>query len=474
VDRARVKSPIGSQYAFVLLGLVAAAGLGLFTAVNPTLGLALFLGLVALVGFSRSATFGVCTFTFATFFEIAAQSPALSPIKLTGGALFIVAFATLAMRRRPAGFTSAGSMDAEIMPPPAWRTHPAIVGSLLLLVLWAAASASWARDIGQVWSLGSRLATDALVFFAIGVLIVSLRQLQLLAWTTVIAAVASAGVGLVRSEELAGRALGTFTDPNDFAAALAPAIAVGFGAVLASNVRWQRVAGGIGIAACIMALLSTQSRGGLVSLGVVAVLIVVTSRGRERIRMLGAVALMIALAAMLVGLTPQGQGLLDRLEHNDSSGRTDLWRVALNMAERHPVTGVGLGNYPVLSDEYLTSNVHHVDLFVGEPRTTHDSPLEILAELGVVGFSLFYGFVGGCVFVCMRALRLARRLDDPPLEAIGRGILAGMLGALASGIFLSGQYQELLWVLLASGVAYAAVVRRAVLARAAATLHAGG
>lgn len=452
-SRAIHVGPLREHHLLYLGGFVAAVGLGLFTAINPALGLGMFFGLAAIAGFSRSGTFAVCAFTTTIYFERLGDytGTALSPIKLAGGALIIVALLSLALRNRP---------GVAAPPRPAWRGHPIVIASIACFVLWALASAAWATNVGQVQSLGMRMTTDVLVFLAVGVFLVRRAQFTALAWTMLLAATASILLGQLFGFNLFERAIGLFTDPNDLAAALSPAAAFGFALVQTARHRWQQALALACMAVCIYGVLITQSRGGLLSLAVVATAIVLTSRGRERLRMVGGVLVIAALGTMFVTLAPQGQGLLQRLTHTDSSGRTDLWRVAIKQYQDHPVRGVGLGNYPVLSRRYLTPDVRHTELFVSLPRTTHNTTLEILAELGTVGFVFFYSFLLGCVGIAWRGVRLARKAADPQLVAIGRGVFVATLSAVSSGIFLSAQYEELLWIMLAAGLGFHACVLR--------------
>ena len=90
----------------------------------------------------------------------------------------------------------------------------------------------------------------------------------------------------------------------------------------------------------------------------------------------------------------------------------------------------------------------------------HSTPLELLAELGTIGFALYYAFVIGCLWCGMRAVRLARRTNDALLQSVSRGVVAATLSAVASTIFLSGQYQELAWVLFATCVVTLTIVQR--------------
>lgn len=451
--------------------------LGLLVARSPALGLAGFAGLAAVVGFSRSGTFAVCAFIATTYLEVLADRTGdqFTPIKLAGGALILVAVAALAVRvasrTPPAGMGAADVFApalrfraaARLAPPPSWRRHPVVVGALGAFLLVGIASAGWAADVGQVRSLGQRLVTDALVFLAVGVFLHRPQQIRALGWTLLGSALASTLYGLAAGSESFGRFIGGFYDPNEFAAAVVPALALGVAVSETSAWRWRRIAGRLAVVPCLYGLVATESRSGVVALGVALLVLVLTARGIERVRVLGGSTLLVAIGVVILTITPAGGSLLTRLTQGDSTGRTDLWRVALYQFADEPLHGVGLGNYPVRSREYLRSEVSHTELFVAAPRTTHNTVLEIMAELGVIGIASFGVFVGGVLVVTMRALRRSRNLlpiDAARYVPLGRGLVAATFASLASGMFLSGQYQELLWVLLGSGIAYAAMVDR--------------
>lgn len=426
----------------------AALGLGLVTALSPVLGVAAFLTIACAWGFSRSGTFAVCAFVAVTYFEVlvAYTGWAMSPIKLAGGALIVVAALAL-----------AGNRGGER---PAWSAHPVTLGCLAALVALGFASTAWAADLGELkWGL-MRLVVDALVFLAVPVFLRHDRQLVLLAWSAVLAAACATVLGGGLQLGLVGRVLGTFNDPNEYAAAVAPALVLGYAVLLLAGTRAARLLAAGALLVCSWGLIASQSRGGLVAMLVAVAVLALTARGRERMRLVGASLVLAAIAAFFLAVTPAGQQSLERFTSSDSSGRVDLWRVAVEQFEANPLTGVGLNNYPVVAAKYVTQEVRRMDLVVASPRTTHNVPLQMAAELGVFGLIAYYGFLGGCLLALTRALRVARRSGNAREQVIGRALLASVLCLVTTGMFLSSQYQELLWVLLAASLSYAAFVRR--------------
>jgi len=448
-------------------GAALACVLALVAVIDPAMGIAGALMFAIAFGFFHSATFGICAFVFFAYFEIITTytgNPALSPIKVCGGALIVIALLELVTRTRH---------GARHRPKPAWAGHPIILAAMIGFVAVGAASMSWAVNTEQVRTLTERLLTEVLVFLAIGVFLLRRQQLHAVACTVLAAGAISTLVGVVLGAETFGRAIGTFADPNEYASAMVASIGMGFGALGTSRTAWGRRACVAGMAVCTWGVLESQSRGGLIAIAIAAAYIVLSSRGRERVRMMGISLVLLAGVVGMLMLTPSGQQSLERITNGDSSGRSDLWRIARLQFEDNPVHGVGLGNFPAVAKRYITAETEHTELVVSvAPRTTHNSYLGIAAELGMLGLITFGIFAGGCVLLGMRGVRTARQLRDPGAVQLGRGIVAATIGVLASCAFLSNHYSEVLWALLATCVAFQAyAVRQVRLAAAIETAH---
>lgn len=435
-------------------GSLLAVALALVAVIDPILGIAGAVTVALAAGFARSATFGICAFVACTYAEIVTSytgNPALSPIKICGGALIAIGLLDLATRTR----------HGARRPAPAWSRHPVVLAGMVGLLAIGVASASWAVNTDQVRTLSERLLTEALVFIAIGVFLLRRAQFHAVALTALVAGTWSTVTGVAIGNEAFGRALGTFTDPNEYAAAMVASIALGFGAMGGMRSRWGSAAIVVGIAICGWGILASQSRGGLLALGAVGAVVVLTSHGRERVRMLGASFMLLAAATSVLMLTPTGQQSLERITNGDSSGRSDLWRIAVLQFRSEPLHGVGLGNYPAVAARFVTAETEHTELVNSvAPRTTHNSYLELAAELGLLGLGAFALFVGGSLVLAVRGIRIARRLRDATAVRLGRGVLAATVGLLATNLFLSGHYSELLWALIAMCVAFHAWAAR--------------
>ena len=420
---------------------------GLVAAVNPKLALIGLIGMAAVGVCVPRGDIAVAAFAAATYFDVVGSS-AISPIKMLGGVVVLSAGLLLLVPGR-----------RDRLRVGTWQHHPVIGACALALAIWALASASWAVDIGQVRMNGTRLITDVLILFAIPLLVRRARDLRVIGWWIVGASLVGAAAGRALGTEMGGRAVGMFADPNEFATATVVGAAFALALGESSGRSFPRWIGRIAACLALVAMVTSGSRSGVVAFVVAFAVLLFTARGVERVRLAGLGSVAVAAAAAWLVLSPAGAAVIDRLGDNDSSGRADLWRVARYQFQDEPVHGVGLGNYPVVSIEYLRRDVANIDQFIRMPRTVHNTPLELLAELGMVGFTAFYAMVFGCLAVLRSALRRARLLGDEHLVGATRGVAAGLGALLAASLTLSGLYVELQWILFGACIAVAGIVR---------------
>jgi O-antigen ligase len=143
------------------------------------------------------------------------------------------------------------------------------------------------------------------------------------------------------------------------------------------------------------------------------------------------------------------------------TGRTDIWRVGGRMVQAHPIRGVGAGNFRWTSVHYtLQPGAVRYDYFIDHPKVAHNTYLQELAELGVVGLSLFLTIVVFSVISAVKAARKFAEADDRDMELLSRGVLLALLGILAADFFISGQFSKQLWLLMGFGPALLAIASR--------------
>jgi O-antigen ligase len=392
--------------------------------------------LVVVVTFS-SLTLGLMAFTIVTFFNILPSGSALNLAKPTGFILTLSWLAALLKYRRAMPLLS--------------RDHPVLTYLLVAFFAWAGISLVWADDVGRVISSLSRLALALIFVFIVHSTVKTGRELRILAWAFVVGTGLSALYGFAWGLTVEGRFVGGSGDANFMASVLVASIVIcGFMLAATSSFGARLLLLAL-IALDFVALVRTQSRGGLIALAVAIVASCVLA-GRLRAR---AVAISLVVVALGIGnfavLAPvELRARATHISAAGSAGRTDLWSIAWQIAQHHPVNGVGLDNFQVVESSYVTRTFNILD--VARLRrlvlVTHNTYLQLLAELGTVGLVLLTAVLGVSVALAIGALRALARGPDRSTETIARGITAGAIGVLTAYIFLSGLYEKQFWLLL--------------------------
>ncbi|MCW2922023.1 MAG: hypothetical protein JWL76_1897 [Thermoleophilia bacterium] len=118
---------------------------------------------------------------------------------------------------------------------------------------------------------------------------------------------------------------------------------------------------------------------------------------------------------------------------NAGTGRCDYYSVALRSVPKHPLLGLGAGNF---RGEYVRERST-----AEEPRVVHSLPLQLLAELGIVGAALGVAVLSCVVLAARRFVR-----SGPSRDAT----FAGAIGAL--GYWTAHASIDWLWQLPATSL----------------------
>jgi O-antigen ligase len=421
--------------------LASAMLVGVLAGYSPPLAigftLALIFGVISLV----NLTAGVCIFSVLSFLDTvlpADSQGTLSAPKLLGLVLMVSWLALV----------TAGDREHRdrIFSPPGF------LFVLILFVGWAAISASWAEDSGAAILSVTRYLPNAMLFLIVFAAVRTRDQLQWVVGAFVLGAFISGLYGLVAAPaDVDARLGGAGGDPNETAAALVAGLALAV--ALAISFRGKpllRSACLFAVGICMFALFLTSSRGGLIALGaalVAAVLLAGRRRGRMTLAALGAV-----LVTVLYFATLAPDAVRERVTQSDGgTGRVDIWTVGWRMVESAPLQGVGSGNF-------TTASIHHLlepgailrdDFIVDTPKVAHNTYLQVIAELGVVGIALFAVILLFSLVCAFKAHRTAARAGDRELDIIARATVVALVALLAAYFFVSREYSKQLWLILA-------------------------
>lgn len=297
-----------------------------------------------------------------------------------------------------------------------------------------------------------------LIYFAATLVFVDTpKRLRLLVRTITIFGFFLAIFGLTQSftspnklywvRELAqSQPFGPFVNRHHFAGYMELALALPLGLVFSGSVEKEKkfiylFAAGL----MAIALIMTNSRGGIISL-IAEILFLVATMGlqrRHQKRKYGEKTQRIKSAAIKAGLALGlvlslfggvvllgGEGVLRRFvgsvnTDDPTTGRAHFWAVTLDIIKTHPLIGTGLGAFSVVYTGYDSSNgIYRLE-------QVHNDYLQVLSDGGIVGAVLGLFFV-----VSLIRLGFARRESgDDFRRGVATGALAGCFAVLLHSFF---------------------------------------
>lgn len=160
-------------------------------------------------------------------------------------------------------------------------------------------------------------------------------------------------------------------------------------------------------------------------------------------------------------ITPYLQKTVPTTEGTEgSSGRGYHMKVGLAIARDHPLLGVGYLNYGWLFLQQYQFTVPGSSKVYENPRSPHSSNIGILADLGIVGETLWLLLLGLAAWGVLRAWRLTRSDGDSRPHALAQAVTYSlMLHVVAYGWYLPNQREKIFWVVLGLSAVVAGLAR---------------
>jgi putative inorganic carbon (HCO3(-)) transporter len=430
-----------------------APAVGVAAGISPVVVISGALGAVFVALVLSDVTVGFLCFGLLSYFEVLpGVSGNVSAAKIAGTVVVLSWLATIAVRREIRhSFFSA---------------HAALATTGIVFVAWCLVSMSWAKSSSAALTA---ISSWVLSLLLLPIVFTAIRKREHVRWlliTLIVGAALAALYGMTfghaSAVEEGTRLSGAGEDPNYFASILVSgvilALALGFLRSIHPGVRTLAVAVAILL---LVALIDTVSRGGMVGLAV-ALLAAIALAGPRRRAPLAVVVLLVSLTIAGYYLTVASPAALSRITSiNSSSGRTDIWTVGWRMVQAHPLTGVGVGNFPNSTVDYLFQKgaLTHTAYIVDTPLVAHNVYLEVLATLGVVGLVLFLAILVMLLSCALKAARLFALRGDHVMEILCRANMVGILGILGTDFFISDEFNKVLWIQLALCPSLLAIVR---------------
>lgn len=224
-----------------------------------------------------------------------------------------------------------------------------------------------------------------------------------------------------------------YSNPNDLAAIslliLGATLAIATAATQSRTIRWSAA---VCAAILVFVVFVTESRAGFLGLVIgIGPPLLLRSLKRPAVFVYALVALSVGLAILPDSLWVRLYGLRDLTststlsEANDYGSAEERWEIqqtAWKISTEHPLFGVGLGCYPFANNQYRPD--------LGR-RDTHDTYLNLTAELGVPGLLLWFAIIISALRHFQRVER--NKLRIPTVEPIW--LKYGFIGFLIAGVF---------------------------------------
>jgi len=279
----------------------------------------------------------------------------------------------------------------------------------------------------------------------------------------------SSNVEVVRRRRTWDRAQGPVDEPNRFAQVLIVLVPLAMFLFRNAATPLQRLAAaGLG-GLTLMGAGLTLSRGGILTLALLALAMARIRWVRTLQLAAGAAVMVVVFSAVspffvsrMLSIVNAGHLLGDdQFSHQQADGamrgRLTEMLAALHVFMDHPVIGVGPSQFARYYFVDYAGNAGIKFREINVPRRAHSLFFELGAEQGVLGLAGFSVLVGGLMWKLWRGRRrwLGRDLERADLAA---ALTLSLFAYLATGFFLHLSYQRYFWLLVALGSAALHVV----------------
>lgn len=321
---------------------------------------------------------------------------------------------------------------------------------LFAFLVWAGLTTAFAAQPAAALEKYEEFAKILVMVFVTLVLVNTRERMQGLMWI-IIASLGFYGVKGGVFTALGGGANHVFGPPASFIAdnnALALALSMTIPLMRYLQLHSTRKVVRWGLTAAMLlsgvAVLGTYSRGGLISLVVVAGALFVKSRQRLAVVLVMLVVGLTAWHFMPEQWTARMGTLHDASQTASGETRIQSWEFATAVAIHHPVFA---GGFEVYRDTEMWRNLGPEG---ASPRAIHSIYFRMLGEQGFIGLGLFLALLSASWRNCARVRRLAR--DELRLRwafDLASMLQVTLLAYMTAGAFLPMPYFDLSWQLMA-------------------------
>ncbi len=227
-------------------------------------------------------------------------------------------------------------------------------------------------------------------------------------------------------------------DPNYFTVSALVVIPLAFYLLIERRPLWERAFCLGSLIVALLAVMVAASRGGFV--GLLAAFAFVIWHSRQRAQNVVLTAMLLIPISLLAPASPIRRFVRPVPGDTEATqNRLVVWAAGLRMIADHPLSGIGLGKFKPSVSEYEES---------GEDveSVAHNAYIDVAAEMGLPGLLTFLGVLWFSLRSLRQTSRWAAEHGPPVLQQGTLGLQAGLVGSSVSILFVSGQFQKLLWL----------------------------
>lgn len=251
---------------------------------------------------------------------------------------------------------------------------------------------------------------------------------------------------------------GTTFDSNDTAYVLLSLFPLSLFYVFSNEGLFRKLLGVLVIFSSFLIILKVESRGGILGLGAVLAIMLLTKIGGIK-KSQKAMILIIICGGLVFNIDKINMDRYLTLtdissDYNLTSetGRLEIWKYGVEIIIDHPIIGVGVNSFPrVVGYKREQLNL--------PPRwqVAHNSYIQVAAELGLVGFFVFFLMNVKTMLTFLRISRIEPKSPrDYEIRIIAGMMLLGFVGHSIAAFFLTQGYSIYFTLFFALG----AVIQR--------------
>jgi len=244
----------------------------------------------------------------------------------------------------------------------------------------------------------------------------------------------------LQGTRITGSIGGIFSNPNDLALHLVTMIPLAFALFLVTSNVFKKLFYGAAAIIFIVGIVATFSRGGV--LGLAAACFVLVLKYFRKMRLLVGIAVMVFGLGLLAVAPGDFRQRIFTTGDASAVSRTDDLKRSIFLAVRHPVLGIGLGNYVFYSNQ---------------AKATHNAYTQVASEMGLIAAAFYILFLLSPFKPLLRIERETR--GDKKKKSVyylSLGLQASLIGYMVTSFFASVPYLWYAYYL----VAYAIALRR--------------